>query len=111
MVQETLKKTGEMVDYAKEKAAEAIKETAEELKARAEKLADRAEVKEAAAAATEAMSKAGKAAMAAAEVMTTPSEKNVKVITPEMAKIPAGHGPTTRTTRNSSTPPTSVNWK
>ena len=90
MVQETLKKTGEMVEYAKEKAAEAIKETAEELKARAEKLADRAEVKEAAAAATEAMSKVGKAAMAAAEVMTTPSEKNVKVITPEMAKIPAG---------------------
>ena len=90
MVQETLKKAGEMVDYAKEKAAEAIKETAEELKARAEKLADRAEVKEAAAAATEAMSKVGKAAMAAAEVMTTPSEKNVKVITPEMAKIPAG---------------------
>ena len=90
MVQETLKKAGEMVDYAKEKAAEAIKETAEELKARAEKLADRAEVKEAAAAATEAMSKAGKAAMAAAEVMTTPSEKNVKVITPEMAKIPEG---------------------
>ena len=79
-------KAQELAEVAAAKAAEA----AEELKARAEKVADRAEVKEAVAAATETAKKVAKAAEAAAETMATPSEKATKVITPEMAKIPAG---------------------
>ena len=87
----------EAVQAAKEKAvevaeavAEKAKEVAAEVQARAEKVAERAEVKEAVEAVVDAAKKSGKAAAAAAEVMATPSEKNVKVITPEMAKIPAG---------------------
>ena len=79
-------KAQEFAEVAAEKAAEA----AEELKARAEKVADRAEVKEAVAAAEAAAKKAAKAAKAAAETMATPSGKATKIITPEMAKIPAG---------------------
>ena len=79
-------KAQEFAEVAAEKAAEA----AEELKARAEKVADRAEVKEAVAAAAETAKKAAKAAKAAAETMATPSGKATKIITPEMAKIPAG---------------------
>ena len=79
-------KAQELAEVAAAKAAEA----AEELKARAEKVADRAEVKEAVAAATETAKKVAKAAEAAAETMATPSGKAAKVITPEMAKIPAG---------------------
>ncbi len=79
-------KAQELAEVAAAKAAEA----AEELKARAEKVAERAEVKEAVAAATETAKKVAKAAEAAAETMATPSGKATKVITPEMAKIPAG---------------------
>ncbi len=79
-------KAQELAEVAAVKAAEA----AEELKARAEKVAERAEVKEAVAAATETAKKVAKAAEAAAETMATPSGKATKVITPEMAKIPAG---------------------
>ena len=79
-------KAQELAEVAAAKAAEA----AEELKARAEKVAERAEVKEAVAAATETAKKVAKAAEAAAETMATPSGKAAKVITPEMAKIPAG---------------------
>ena len=79
-------KAQELAEVAAAKAAEA----AEELKARAEKAAERAEVKEAVAAATETAKKVAKAAEAAAETMATPSGKATKVITPEMAKIPAG---------------------
>ena len=79
-------KAQELAEVAAAKAAEA----AEELKARAEKVAERAEVKEAVAAATETAKKVAKAAEAAAETMATPSGKTTKVITPEMAKIPAG---------------------
>ena len=104
MVNDIMAKKEEILDAAKKVAAKAAKkaqevaevaaekaqEVAEELQARAEKVAQRAEVKEAVAAATAAAQKAGKAAKAAAEVMATPSEKNTQVITPEMAKIPAG---------------------
>ncbi len=79
-------KAQELAEVAAAKATEA----AEELKARAEKVAERAEVKEAVAAATETAKKVAKAAEAAAETMATPSGKATKVITPEMAKIPAG---------------------
>ena len=79
-------KAQELAEVAAAKAAEAT----EELKARAEKVAERAEVKEAVAAATETAKKVAKAAEAAAETMATPSGKATKVITPEMAKIPAG---------------------
>ncbi len=79
-------KAQELAEVAAAKAAEA----AEELKARAEKVAERAEVKEAVAAATETAKKVAKAAEAAAETMATPSGKTTKIITPEMAKIPAG---------------------
>ena len=79
-------KAQKFAEVAGEKAAEA----AEELKARAEKVAERAEVKEAVAAAEAAAKKAAKAAKAAAETMATPSGKTTKIITPEMAKIPAG---------------------
>ena len=79
-------KAQKFAEVAGEKAAEA----AEELKARAEKVADRAEVKEAVAAAENAAKKVAKATKAAAQTMATPSGKNTKIITPEMAKIPAG---------------------
>ena len=75
---------------AAEVVVEKAQEAAVELQARAEKIADRAEVKEAVDAAKDAAKKAGRAAKAAAEVMATPSEKATPVITPEMAKIPAG---------------------
>ena len=75
---------------AAEVVVEKAQEAAVELQARAEKIADRAEVKEAVDAAKDAAKKVGRAAKAAAEVMATPSEKATPVITPEMAKIPAG---------------------
>ena len=83
-------KAAEKAKEVLEVAAEKAQEAAVELQARAEKIADRAEVKEAVDAAKEAAKKAGRAAKAAAEVMATPSEKATPVITPEMAKIPAG---------------------
>ncbi len=77
---------GKAVEMMAEKAAEAV----EELSARAEKAVERPEVKAAAEAVVEAVKAAGKATVAATEEMAKPSAKAAKIITPEMAKIPAG---------------------